>query len=120
MIRRRQSSLTEAPPTNQSANRSIPSTSASITPGRRANARPRRGDDLAVEADVRAQAGAVRDGAVVVEDLLLLGHPPPPARMAMPGERVQRRGDVDRQPGIVVVAPRAADIGGLLEDREGD
>ena len=76
--------------------------------------------DFRAKADPLAQPGSVRDLAVVVEDLGLVGQEVAPVWVALGGERVDRRGNVDREARVVVLPPGPANLVRLLEDRERD
>src|SRR5687767_11496136 len=54
----------------------------------------------------------------IAEDLRLLREMARPPEAGLERVRVKVRRDVARRPGIVVLAPDAADIGGTLEDGE--
>jgi hypothetical protein len=79
---------------------------------------PRRVEQLVAETDVGDDAVALRAGAQVGPDLRLRGEGARPLRVRGEGERVQVRGHVAGAARVAVVAPRAADVVGLLQDDE--
>lgn len=77
-----------------------------------------RRDHAGAEAEVPTEPEAIGAAPQVVEDLALRRELAGPVGVGRERERVEVRRHVAGGPGVVVVAPGAADVAGLLEDDE--
>jgi hypothetical protein len=79
---------------------------------------PFRARHLRIQAQVRPEAEAVHDFAVVVEDLLARREHSLPIRLEVEGVLVELRGHVAAEARVVVPVPGAADVRALFEHDE--